>query len=59
MFIEKPMAQTVREADDIEAARVTSGRTVFVGYMRRFATAFLRVKEMVKEIDPADINYGE
>jgi predicted dehydrogenase len=53
------MAQTLREADEIEAARVASGKLVFVGYMRRFATAFLRVKKLVQELDPAEINYGE
>jgi predicted dehydrogenase len=52
------MAQTTREADEIEAARVASGKVVFVGFMRRFATAFLRVKDMVKAIHPAEINYG-
>lgn len=59
VFIEKPMAQTIREADDIEAARMASGKLVFVGYMRRFATAFLRVKDMVGELESGDINYGE
>lgn len=53
------MAQTLREADEIEAARLASGKLVFVGYMRRYATAFLRVKKIVQELDPAEINYGE
>jgi hypothetical protein len=53
------MAQTLREADEIEAARVASGKVVFVGYMRRYATAFLRVKTIIKELDPSEINYGE
>ncbi|OWZ30204.1 hypothetical protein C356_05929 [Cryptococcus neoformans c45] len=57
VFIEKPMAQTLREADEIEAARLASGKLVFVGYMRRYATAFLRVKKVVQELDPAEINY--
>ncbi|KAH7075303.1 hypothetical protein BKA63DRAFT_295189 [Paraphoma chrysanthemicola] len=57
LFIEKPMAQTLREADEIEAARVAAGKLVFVGYMRRYATAFLRFKEAVQKLDPAQINY--
>ncbi|CAN9241297.1 unnamed protein product [Alternaria alternata] len=57
LFIEKPMAQTLREADDIEAARLASGKLVFVGYMRRYATAFLRFKDAVRKLDPAQINY--
>lgn len=52
------MAQTLREADHIEAARLASGKLVFVGYMRRYATAFLRFKEAVGKLDPAQINYG-
>jgi predicted dehydrogenase len=59
LFIEKPMAQTLREAEEIEAARIASRRTVFVGFMRRFSTAFLRVKEVVQKLDPGEINYGE
>ena len=51
------MAQTLREADDIEAARLASGKLVFVGYMRRYATAFLRFKDAVRKLDPAQINY--
>lgn len=52
------MAQTLQEADDIEAARVAAGKLVFVGYMRRYATAFLRFKESVGKLNPKDINYG-
>lgn len=59
VFIEKPMAQTLREADELESARLASGKLVFVGYMRRYATAFLRVKGLMEGVDPADINYGE
>ena len=53
------MAQTLREANDIEAARLASGKIVFVGYMRRYATAFLRFKEAVGRLDPAQVNYGK
>ena len=41
VFVEKPLALCYRDLDAIEAAeRVSTGR-VFVGYMRRFALAFL------------------
>jgi predicted dehydrogenase len=53
------MAQTLQEADDIESARLASGKVVFVGHMRRYATAFLRVKKIVHDLGPGDINYGE
>lgn len=42
------MAQTLKEADDIEEARVRNGVVVFVGYMRRYATALERLKEVIK-----------
>jgi len=48
IFIEKPMAQTLAEADKIEEARVKNGVVIFVGYMRRFATALERVKEVME-----------
>lgn len=57
VFIEKPMAMTVEGANDIEAARVASGKVVFVGYMRRYATAFLRVKEELSKVASGHINY--
>ncbi|GFZ46472.1 hypothetical protein JCM24511_04719 [Saitozyma sp. JCM 24511] len=57
VFIEKPMAITLGGADEIEAARQESGKLVFVGYMRRYAEAFLRVKEMVKDLPKGSINY--
>lgn len=34
----------------IEDVRLESGCVVFVGYMRRYATAFERVKELIKNL---------
>ncbi len=48
VFIEKPMAQTLAEADAIEEARKRNGVVMFVGYMRRYATALGRVKEAME-----------
>jgi len=48
VMIEKPMAQTLAEADAIEEARVRNGVVIFVGYMRRYATALDRLKEAIK-----------
>ncbi|ORY30209.1 hypothetical protein BCR39DRAFT_153929 [Naematelia encephala] len=48
VLIEKPMAQTLAECEAIEAARVKYGVVIFVGYMRRYATALERVKEAIK-----------
>ena len=41
VLVEKPMCLSPREAEAIIAARDRSGRTVMVGYNRRFAPAFL------------------
>jgi predicted dehydrogenase len=77
VLIEKPMALSKEDADDIEAAvrcvvlasetggtklnaliqRVKNGVVTFVGYMRRYATAYLRIKEMLK--NAKQIQYGE
>nr|XP_019049572.1 hypothetical protein I302_03361 [Kwoniella bestiolae CBS 10118]OCF28502.1 hypothetical protein I302_03361 [Kwoniella bestiolae CBS 10118] len=57
VLIEKPMSLTKEGADQIEAARKASGKIVFVGYMRRYAHAFLRVKEMIGNLPKGSINY--
>ncbi|KAL1412609.1 hypothetical protein Q8F55_000356 [Vanrija albida] len=57
VFVEKPMALSLEGADAIEAARVQSGRVVFVGYMRRYAEAYLRVKDLVAAAGRENINY--
>lgn len=58
VFIEKPMAWTLEGADQIIEAEKRTGKSVFVGYMRRYATAFERAKEKLQEISAADITYG-
>jgi predicted dehydrogenase len=40
VLVEKPMCLSPREAEDIIRCRDRTGRTVMVGYMRRFAPAF-------------------
>ena len=41
VLVEKPMCLSPREAEQIIAARDRTGLTVMVGYMRRFAPAFV------------------
>ena len=49
IFIEKPLANTLKEVDELERARVDSdGCVVFVGYMRRYAGAVKLVKERLE-----------
>lgn len=53
------MAITMAGAEEIERAEKASGKLVFVGYMRRYATAFLRVKQIIKDLGPGKIQYGK
>lgn len=57
VMIEKPMALSHRDANAIEEARIKNGVVCFIAYMRRYATAFLRVKEIVKKSN--SIRYGK
>lgn len=51
VFVEKPMALCKRDANAIvEAERGSTGK-VMVGYMRRFATAFIDAVKEVGEMD--------
>ncbi len=48
VFVEKPMCLTLREAEEISAAQRAQGVIVHVGYMRRYAPAFLEACRIVK-----------
>jgi len=50
VLVEKPMCVTRREAEEIIAAQKTSKVVVQVGYMRRYAQAFLDGCDAVKKI---------
>ncbi len=54
VLVEKPMCLNLREAEDIIEARDRSGATVMVGYMRRFAPAFLEAKEQLADLGPVN-----
>lgn len=56
VLVEKPMCLSLREAEEIIAARDRSGATVMVGYMRRFAPAFLEAKEHLPSL--GEIRYA-
>ncbi|WP_256759536.1 Gfo/Idh/MocA family protein [Cohnella sp. WQ 127256] len=56
VFVEKPMCVTEAEAHAIIRARDASDAQVMVGYMRRFAPAYLRALEEVRTLGP--INYA-
>lgn len=50
VLVEKPMCITRREADQIIAAQKSSNVVVQVGYMRRYAPAFLDACEAVRKM---------
>ena len=50
VFVEKPMALTFSQVDEIIKAKKDTGIHVMVGYMRRFAPAFLQAVEEVKKM---------
>lgn len=56
VLIEKPMCLTRHEADTIIKARDEAGVQVMVGYMRRYAPAFVQAAEQVRALDK--INYA-
>ncbi len=51
VLIEKPIALTIADAEAIAAARDAAGVQVMVGYMRRFAPAFVEAVEEVRRLD--------
>ena len=52
VLIEKPMCMTLREADEIVAAQRGSRVIVQVGYMRRYAPAFVEACRLLPEVGP-------
>jgi predicted dehydrogenase len=50
VLVEKPLCMTLREADEIAAAQERAGVVVQVGYMRRYAPAFLEAVRAVAEL---------
>ena len=51
VLIEKPIALTTADAEAIAAARDKVGVQVMVGYMRRFAPAFVEAVDEVRQLD--------
>jgi len=56
-FLEKPGARDAEEAADLAASAKAADVPVMVGYMKRFAPAYRRAKELIREDDfgPASI----
>lgn len=48
VFVEKPLALSLNEVDQIERAYQKSGKTLTVGFNRRFSPFAIKAKEMLK-----------
>jgi len=57
VFVEKPMALTVADAERILAAADRAGRILMVGHLLEYHPAFVRVKEMIAAGELGDIHY--
>ena len=57
IFLEKPMALSVAECEDINEAVARSGVTFQIGFMRRFDAVYVQAKEMLEsgELGPVMI----
>ncbi|UVK38502.1 Gfo/Idh/MocA family oxidoreductase [Mesorhizobium sp. AR10] len=55
ILLEKPACLTVREIDELLALAPNYAKTLFVGYMRRYAPAYLAAKEELPDF--ADITH--
>jgi myo-inositol 2-dehydrogenase/D-chiro-inositol 1-dehydrogenase len=58
VFVEKPLATSLEDAEKVNEACVKSKKRVFVGYNRRFAPVYARAKEIVnaKGFKPVNVN---
>lgn len=50
VFVEKPLAMTVEELADIEAASATSSRLLMVGFNRRFAPHIIKLAALLRAV---------
>lgn len=55
VFVEKPLALSMQEIDEIEKAFQASGKTVTVGFNRRFSPFAQKAKELIKDAGPINV----
>jgi predicted dehydrogenase len=56
-FVEKPLAQSVAEAEQVVAAASSSGRTLMVGHLLEYHPGVDKLKEIADAGDLGDIHY--
>ncbi len=52
VFCEKPLAMTLREADQMAEAAAKSGKKLMVGFNRRFAPVYRKAKDVYSDLSP-------
>ncbi|MEJ0034108.1 MAG: bi-domain-containing oxidoreductase [Bacteroidota bacterium] len=55
VFVEKPLALTSEEVNEIESAYRESGKTLTVGFNRRFSPFAIKAKELLKGSGPINV----
>jgi predicted dehydrogenase len=56
-FVEKPLAQSVAEAEQVVAAAASAGRTLMVGHLLEYHPGVEKLKEIADAGDLGDIHY--
>jgi len=57
VLIEKPIAETVADAERLTEAAEASGRVVQVGHIERFNPAYMELKNVLDAMSPVAINF--
>lgn len=57
VFVEKPLALDVAEAEELSALAAEKGRVLMVGHLLQYHPAFIKLKELVSHGELGRINY--
>ncbi len=57
VFVEKPLAQSVADAEEVVAAARRSERTLMVGHLLEYHPGLVRLKELVDSGELGDVHY--
>jgi predicted dehydrogenase len=57
VYVEKPMARTIAECEEMIRVSEETGQPLFVAYYRRVLPAYLKIKELVDNKEIGDVKY--
>jgi predicted dehydrogenase len=57
VLVEKPITETLEQAEQLTRAAEASGRVVMVGHIERFNAAYMELKNVLAEMTPLAINF--